>query len=113
VSSGIAQKAIWSTRIAAARQPIATTRTPSAAIISRLRFQRSAATPAGSANTAEGRVRANATMPAFAADPVTASTSSGYAIDVDCVPASESSCPAWSSRKSRLRRRGTAVTRRC
>jgi hypothetical protein len=52
-------------------------------------------------------------MPAFAADPVTASTSSGYAIDVDCVPAFESSCPTWSSMKSRFRRRGAAVTRRC
>lgn len=110
-TSGIAQKAIRCSRIVAARLPIASTRTPSAAIISRLRFQRSAATPAGSAKSAQGRVRANETIPAFAADPVTASTSSGYAIDVDCVPVSESSCPIWSSMKSRFRRRGTASMR--
>ena len=49
----------------------------SAPIISRLRFQRSAATPAGRANTADGSSRANITTPAFVAEPVAASTSSG------------------------------------
>jgi len=43
---------------------------------------------------------------------VTARTSSGNAIDVDDVPALDSSCPICSSMKSRFRRRGTAVTRR-
>ena len=47
---------------------IATARTPSAAIISRLRFQRSAATPAGRAKTAYGRSPAKPTMPACAGE---------------------------------------------
>jgi len=51
-----------------ARVPIASTRTTSAAIISRLRFQRSAANPAGSAKSANGRFRANPTMPALAGE---------------------------------------------
>jgi hypothetical protein len=42
---------------------------------------------------------------------VTASTRSGYAIAVDCEPASESSCPVCRSMKSRFRRSGTRVTR--
>jgi hypothetical protein len=75
-----------------------------------LRFQLSASTPAKTASSAQGRVRANDTTPAFAADPVTASTSRGYAIDVDWLPVLDSSCPSWSSMKSRFRRRGTAVT---
>src|SRR6476620_7350064 len=83
----------------------------SAAIINRLRLQRSEARPAGSVRSAEVRVRANATIPAFAGDCVTASTSSGYAIDVDDEPAFDSSCPACNNMKSRLRRRGTAVTK--
>ena len=111
-TSAIAQKTAPPARIATMRAAIAATRTPSAAIISHLRFQRSAASPAGSASSAMGRPRAKATRPAFAAEPVTASTSSGYAIDVDCVPVLESSCPAWSSRKSRLRRSGSAVNSR-
>jgi hypothetical protein len=52
-------------------------RTAWAAIISRLRFQWSAASPAGKAKSAMPSSRANATMPAFAGEPVSASTSSG------------------------------------
>ena len=100
-----------SSKIVAARLPIASTRTPSATIISRLRLQRSAANPAGSAKSTDGRLRANATMPALAGECVIASTSSGNAIDDDDVPALDSSCPICSSTKSRLRRRGTALTR--
>ena len=62
-TSGITQKPSRSVTIAAARPPTASTRTPSAAIISRRRFQRSATTPAGSANTVRDRARANATTP--------------------------------------------------
>jgi hypothetical protein len=72
--------------------------------------QWSAATPAGSASSAAGSMRTNETTPVFAADPVTSRTRSGYAIAVDCVPMLESSCPVWSSMKSRFRRRGTAFT---
>ena len=49
----------------------------SAAIISRLRLQRSAANPAGSASNKKGSDRTNATTPVFAAECVTPSTSSG------------------------------------
>ena len=52
-----------------------------------------------------------ATKPALAAEPVSASTSSGYAIDVSRVPMFESSCPVWSSMKSRLRRSGSVLIR--
>jgi len=76
-TSGIIQKASRSDRIATTRHPTASTRTASAPIISRLRSQWSAITPAGSASTVEDRARANATTPALAADPVSASTSSG------------------------------------
>jgi hypothetical protein len=61
----------------APRLPTATARIAWAAIISRLRLQRSDASPAGSAKTAIASSRANATMPAFAGDPVSESTSSG------------------------------------
>ena len=105
------QKATRSSRIVTASVPIASTRTPSARIIRRLRLQRSAANPAGSAKSTHGRLRANPTTPALAGECVTARTSSGNAIDVVCVPRFDSSCPIWSSMKSRLRRRGTAVTR--
>ena len=43
---------------------------------------------------------------------VSASTSSGYAIEVICEPALERRSPVWSRRKSRFRRRGVAVTGR-
>jgi hypothetical protein len=80
--------------------------------MSSFRLQRSAATPAGSANRATGRMRANETTPAFAAEPVTPSTSSGYAIVVACVPAFDSNWPNCSSMKSRLRCSGPLATRR-
>jgi hypothetical protein len=88
----------------------ATTRTASAPTRIHFRSQRSATTPAGSAKSACGIVRAKRTKPALVAEPVRASTSSGYAIDVNRVPMLESSCPVWSSMKSRFRRRGTAFT---
>ena len=50
------------------------------------------------------------TRPAFAAEPVTARTSSGYASAETLDPNVESSCPAWSSMKSRLRRSGAMLT---
>ena len=76
-TSGIIQKASRSDTIATTRIPTASTRTASAPIISRRRFQRSATTPAGRASTVEDSARANDATPALAADPVRASTSSG------------------------------------
>ena len=55
-----------------------------------------------------GTTRAKPTMPALDGECVNASTSSGYAIAVDCVPAAESSWPVCSRMKSRLRRSGTS-----
>jgi len=52
-------------------------RTTSQTIITRLRFRRSATTPAVKPNSAHGTMRANPTMPACAGEPVTASTSRG------------------------------------
>jgi hypothetical protein len=63
----------------------------------------------GNPKSANGRRRANPTAPAFAAEPVTASTS-GYATNVSWLPTLESSWPLWSSIKSRFRYRGTADT---
>lgn len=96
----------------AASAAIAAARTTSEAIISRLRLTRSAASPAGKVKSQSGSERANATMPAFAGEWVSASTRSGYAICVDCVPKFDRSCPPWNSTKSRFRRRGTADTGR-
>ena len=62
--------------------------------MSRLRCQWSAASPAGSAKSAIASSRTNATTPAFAGEPVSASTSSGYAIEVICEPALDNSSPA-------------------
>ena len=76
-TSTIVQNGTRRARMAAAREAIATRRTASAPIISHLRLAWSASTPAGTANSAEGRIPANSTSPALAADPVTASTSSG------------------------------------
>jgi hypothetical protein len=92
-----------SSRIAAASVAIARACTTSAVSITRLRFHRSAATPASRPNIADGRKSAKPTMPAFDGECVNASTSSGYAIAVDCDPADESSWPACSRMKSRLR----------
>lgn len=55
--SGNSQNGRRSRTIAAASTPIATTRTPSAASMSRLRSQRSAASPAGSERSAAGSRR--------------------------------------------------------
>ena len=52
-------------------------RTTSDVSIIALRGRRSAATPATNPNSAHGRIRAKPTMPAFAGEWVTASTSSG------------------------------------
>ena len=100
-----------STTKPSAKQARAAARTPSDTIIKARRRQRSAATPAGMAKTAIGATRAKDTMPAFTAECVRASTRSGYAIDVTCVPASDSNCPAWRRTKLRLRRSGTGGTR--
>ena len=108
----IIQSSTRSRKTTAPRLPTATARTACAPIITRRRFQRSAASPAGSANSAIGSSRANPTSPACAAEPVSASTSSGYAIPVIDDPPLESSCAAWSRRKSRLRWSGVAVTSR-
>ena len=96
------------------REPgqIATARTPSAAIIIRLRFQRSAATPAGRPKHGAREEPGEATTPAFAGECVTASTSSGYAIAVTCVPIDESSRPVTRSTKSRFRRSGGLTAKR-
>ena len=50
---------------------------------------------------------ANSATPALAAEPVTASTSSGTAIPEIRVPRSDSACPLQSRLKSRFRRSGT------
>ena len=76
-TTGICQKTASPARIVAARLPIARTRTASAAIISALRFQRSAAAPASRPKSAYGTTRAKPTIPAFAGEWVSASTSSG------------------------------------
>jgi hypothetical protein len=59
------------------RDSTAAMRTTSQTIITRLRFDRSATTPAAKPNSAHGTMRAKPTIPACAGDPVTASTSSG------------------------------------
>ena len=61
----------------AANVPSATARTASEAIMSGLRRQRSAATPAMSEKNAYGASRAKPTRPALAGECVTASVSSG------------------------------------
>jgi hypothetical protein len=76
-TTAICQSVSSSRRIVTTRLPIASTRTPSAAIISRFRFQRSAATPATRPKSAAGRIRANVTSPAFAGECVSARTRSG------------------------------------
>jgi hypothetical protein len=76
-TAGICQNVTSSRTIVTTRLPIARTRTPSAAIISRFRFQRSAATPATGPKSAAGRIRANVTSPAFAGECVRARTRSG------------------------------------
>ncbi len=73
----ICQKDVRWSWIVATRVAIASARMTSAAIISRRRLQRSAATPARSAKSACGMSRANETTPAFAGEWVSASTSSG------------------------------------
>jgi hypothetical protein len=73
----IAQNVTSPATSASANAPIATTRTASAAIMSRLRLQRSAASPAMSEKNAYGATRAKPTRPAFAGECVTASVSSG------------------------------------
>ena len=80
--------------------------------MSRLRFRRSAARPAGSAQRAMPSSRANATIPALVGEPVSASTSSEYAIAVIWDPALDTSAADWSRTKSRFRRSGTVLTRR-
>jgi len=88
--------------------PTAKTRAASAAIIRRLRSRRSASTPAARLKRTTGRNCANETRPALAGECVSASVSSGYAIDAMAVPTAESSCPVWNSMKSRFRRSGTS-----
>ena len=73
----ISQNASEPSATTTTRTLTATTRTASAPIISHFRSQRSATTPAGRANSACGIVRAKSTKPAMAAEPVSASTSSG------------------------------------
>jgi hypothetical protein len=73
----IAQKATSPAKRNAAKTPIAAIRTPSETIIRRFRLQRSATTPAASENTPNGISLAKLTRPAFAAECVTASVSSG------------------------------------
>ena len=53
-----------------------------------------------------GASRTKVTTPVFAAEWVTASVSSGYAIVVNDDPALDSSCPVCSRTKSRLRQSG-------
>ena len=76
-ASGIIQKTSSPLTIAPARAAIVTSRMTSEAIISRLRLQRSARSPAGSAKTAAEARRANPTIPAFVAEPVRLRTRSG------------------------------------
>ena len=106
----ISQNGASSSTSAAPRLPTARARTVSAAIIRPFRFQRSARTPAGSAKTAAGSMRANITSPVCVGEPVSESTSSGYAIVVASEPAPDSRRPVCSRRKSRLRERGTVAT---
>src|SRR5262249_17539453 len=107
--SGIHQKPPASSAMATASTPVATTRTASEPTISHFRFQWSAAKPAGKASSARGKTRAKPTMPAFAAEPVSAGTSSGNAVIVSWGPRSDRSRRGWSSRKPRFRRSGVAV----
>jgi hypothetical protein len=76
-ATGIGQKAAASASTMPAIAATAAARIASAPIIRCFRFHRSAASPPGSAKTASGSVRAKPTMPAFAGEPVSASTSSG------------------------------------
>src|SRR5206468_2601789 len=80
----------------------------SAAIITRFRSNRSATIPAGRLKSTIGANSAAWTIPALVGEPVTARTSSGNAIRETFEPKVESSCPPWSSTKSRLHRRSVS-----
>ena len=58
-----------------------------------MRSQRSTSAPAGKVKSKYGTVRAAATKPATAGEPVRASTSRGKAICVTWVPRTEMACP--------------------
>ena len=68
-----------SSQSATATLPSASALPRSAAIITRLRSQRSTSAPAGSVNRSQGKVTQKPVSPAFAGECVSASTSSGYA----------------------------------
>lgn len=68
-----------SSQSATATLASASARPASAAIITRLRSQRSTSAPAGSVNKSQGTVTQKPVSPAFAGECVGASTSSGYA----------------------------------
>jgi hypothetical protein len=87
--------------------PNATARPASQAIIVRFRSHRSMNAPAGRYSSRNGSVCANPTTPALAGECVTASTSSGNAIEVTRVPTVDTTWLLHSTMKSRLRRSGT------
>jgi hypothetical protein len=76
-TSAIGTTDTWWTATATTSADTATIRTPSAAIMIRLRLNRSATTPATTPKSAQGTMRAKPTMPACAAECETASTSRG------------------------------------
>ena len=76
VLTGISANARWSVAIATPRTASAAVRTRSETIIRSFRFQRSAATPAGSAITTQGTSRAKAVNPALTGECVSSRTSS-------------------------------------
>ncbi len=77
------------------------------ASIVRFRSHRSMNAPAGRYSSKNGSVWANPTTPALAGECVTASTSSGNAIEVTRVPTVDTTWLLHSTTKSRLRRSGT------
>src|SRR5262249_35270349 len=94
---------------AATRVPAATAWAASQPSMTFLRFQRSTSAPAGSPASSWAAAVAASTSPEAAAEPVTASTSSGKAIVEALKPNPDSTWLLHSSRESRLRDSGTVI----
>src|SRR5688500_13928999 len=86
-------------------EPNARRRAASQASMTTLRLQRSRSAPAGRPRMTKGICWAAPINPAWTADPVSASTSSGSASREMPLPTVEITCPAHSRRKSALRQR--------
>ncbi len=78
-----------------------TSRTRSAAIITRRREMRSATTPPTSRHATSGTVRAASTIPRSVAEPVRSSTAKDRATGTTASPSSDTTCAPNTSRKSR------------